>query len=195
MGKFLNSNINILLKELFLYFIFYSIIGWVYEIFLEVVVYKWGYIPREFFRGPIAPVYGIGAIILILLCKNIVNKDYSLIKKIIFVFILCTIVSTIIELISTYILEYTVGEWPWYIGYTKYKLNFEGRIALSTSIRFGLLSLLAIFIIQNALDMFFSFLKNKNLFNLFFYIILILFILDIVFAIIYPTNIKLNIIR
>ena len=194
--KKINSKISfVFIKELFLYFIFYSFIGWLYEIFLEVIVYKWGYIPREFFRGPIAPVYGIGAIILILLCNNITKRDFSLIKKVIIVFILCTVVSTVVELFTSYILEFFMGEWPWYIGYTRYIFNFEGRIALSTSIRFGLLSLLAIFIIQKILDAFFNFLKSKNLFNLFFYFILIIFILDIAFAIIFPTNIKLNIIR
>ena len=88
-----------------------------------------------------------------------------------------------------------MGEWPWYIGYTRYKFNFEGRIALSTSIRFGLLSIFAIFVLQNIINKLFSLLKNKNKFNLFFYLIVILFILDIIFAIVFPTNVKLNIIR
>ena len=28
--------------EYFLYFIMYSVFGWLYEVFLEVVVYRWG---------------------------------------------------------------------------------------------------------------------------------------------------------
>ena len=27
----------------FLYFLMYAIVGWAYEVFLEVVVYQWGY--------------------------------------------------------------------------------------------------------------------------------------------------------
>ena len=30
-------------QDYFLYFMFYSVIGWIYEVFLEVVVYRWGY--------------------------------------------------------------------------------------------------------------------------------------------------------
>ena len=30
-------------EELFLFFLATSIIGWMYEVFLEVVVYRWGY--------------------------------------------------------------------------------------------------------------------------------------------------------
>ena len=30
-------------QALFLYFLLYSVIGWIYEVFLEVVVYRWGY--------------------------------------------------------------------------------------------------------------------------------------------------------
>ena len=29
------------IKKFFIYFMLYSIIGWIYEVFLEVVVYKW----------------------------------------------------------------------------------------------------------------------------------------------------------
>ena len=29
-----------------LYFFFYSVLGWLYEVFLEVVVYRWGFTNR-----------------------------------------------------------------------------------------------------------------------------------------------------
>lgn len=38
----------------FLYFLLYSFVGWVYEIFLEVVVYRWGYSDRGVLFGPYA---------------------------------------------------------------------------------------------------------------------------------------------
>ena len=31
----------------FFYFMLYSIIGWIYEVFLEVVIYRWGYSNRS----------------------------------------------------------------------------------------------------------------------------------------------------
>ena len=40
------------LQALFLYFLLYSVIGWIYEVFLEVVVYRWGYADRGVLLGP-----------------------------------------------------------------------------------------------------------------------------------------------
>lgn len=34
------------LAKLMIYFTLYSVLGWIYEIFLEVVVYRWGYADR-----------------------------------------------------------------------------------------------------------------------------------------------------
>lgn len=34
------------LQEYYVYFMIYSIIGWIYEVFLEVVVYRWGFSNR-----------------------------------------------------------------------------------------------------------------------------------------------------
>ena len=40
-----------------------------------------------------------------------------------------------IELIGSYIMEFTSGKWLW--DYTGYNFNFQGRIALNPSVRFG----------------------------------------------------------
>ena len=50
------------IKKFFIYFMLYSIIGWIYEVFLEVVVYKWGFTNRGVLFGPYCPVYGFGAL-------------------------------------------------------------------------------------------------------------------------------------
>lgn len=60
----------------FLCFFAYSALGWCYEVFLEVVVYNWGFSNRGFLFGPYCPVYGFGALLLIgllshLQCKKI----------------------------------------------------------------------------------------------------------------------------
>ena len=34
-------------QEYFFYFMLYSILGWIYEVFLEVVIYKWGFSNRS----------------------------------------------------------------------------------------------------------------------------------------------------
>ena len=57
------------LSCLFLLFLAYAIIGWCYEVFLEVVIYQWGFSNRGFLFGPYCPVYGFGALLL-LFCLN-----------------------------------------------------------------------------------------------------------------------------
>ena len=49
-----NMKLNIQKKfaEYYLYFMMYSIIGWIYEVFLEVVVYRWGFSNRGVLFGP-----------------------------------------------------------------------------------------------------------------------------------------------
>ena len=47
-GRYADMKLNIQkkLSEYFLYFMLYSIIGWIYEVFLEVFVYRWGFSNR-----------------------------------------------------------------------------------------------------------------------------------------------------
>ena len=52
-------------RNYFLYFVMYSVIGWIYEVFLEVVIYRWGFSNRGLLFGPYCPIYGVGAIVLI----------------------------------------------------------------------------------------------------------------------------------
>ena len=56
-------------RTYFLYFMAYCIIGWLYEVFLEVVIYRWGFSNRGLLFGPYLPVYGTGAL-LILACTS-----------------------------------------------------------------------------------------------------------------------------
>ena len=56
-------------------------------------------------------------------------------------------VATGIELITSYLLEWLTGSWPWQT-YVDYAVNFQGRIALSPSVRFGLGGVFFLFLLQ-----------------------------------------------
>ena len=131
------------------WFTFYSVIGWCYEVFLEVVVYKWGFTNRGVLFGPYTPVYGFGALAFLLLIYPLIrNKKGG--KKLVFlpvVFALCMLIATAIELGTSYILEAVIGSWPWQT-YADYAINFQARIALSPSIRFGLGGVLFLYVLQ-----------------------------------------------
>ncbi len=167
-------------KDIFLYFIFYSVLGWIYEVFLEVVVYKWGFSNRGVLFGPYCPIYGFGAIIFICLFTNGVKKYRSkvgFVKYILFLFFASAIIATLIELAASYILEYFTGSWPWQT-YVDYAVNFQGRIALSTSVRFGLGALIIILFIQPVLEALLKSMPQK-VYNIVLYLILFVFSADL----------------
>lgn len=145
------------------YFFLYCVIGWLYEVFLEVVIYKWGFTNRGVLFGPWLPVYGFGALLFIFLVYPLIkNKKYP--KKLYYiplVFLGCMIVATTLELITSYICEFFMGSWPWQT-YADYKINFEARIALSPSIRFGLGGLAFLYLLQPLFEKLSNKLGNKT---------------------------------
>lgn len=172
------------LQKYFLYFLMYSIIGWIYEVFLEVVVYRWGFSDRGVLFGPYCPVYGFGALIFIFIIYPII-KNKPLKRKLIMiplVFILCLLSATILELITSYLCEFITGSWPWQT-YKDYKYNFQGRIALSPSLRFGLGGVIFLYILQPLFEKLLKKIGNKKV-NKVFIITITIFLIDVILFII-----------
>lgn len=137
------------MKKYIIYFMLYSIIGWCYEVFLEVFVYQWGFSNRGFLFGPYCPIYGFGALTFILLLRNLKKKKINISKLNItpvLVFLGIVGISTTIELIASYALEAITGGWLW--DYNSYSFNFQGRIALNPSVRFGIGGMVFMYILQ-----------------------------------------------
>ncbi len=171
-------------KEYYLIFMMYAVIGWIYEVFLEVVVYKWGFSNRGVLFGPWLPVYGFGALLFIFTVYKLI-KNKPLKKKILLipvVFLGCMIMATLLELITSYLCEWIMGSWPWQT-YADYKYNFQARIALSPSIRFGIGGVVFLYLLQPLFEKIMSKLKDNKL-NIIFYLIGSLFLLDIIVKVI-----------
>lgn len=133
------------LNDYVILFMLFAMFGWLYETFLEVVVYGWGFSNRGLMHGPYLPIYGFGGVILMLLFYRLIvtNKKIPVLLRVILFFVGVVLVSTVLELVTSYILEWLTGSWPWQ-SYENYALNFGGRIAMSTSLRFGLLGLICV---------------------------------------------------
>lgn len=171
-------------KKLFIYFMCYSIFGWIYEVFLEVVIYKWGFSNRGVLFGPYCPVYGFGALAFLLVMYPFI-KNRSLKYKLIllpFIFLGCMMIATLIELLTSYICEAILGYWPWQT-YVNYKINFEGRIALSPSVRFGIGGIIFLYILQPIFEFVCNKVSKKKL-NIIFYILSIGISIDLIVHII-----------
>jgi uncharacterized membrane protein len=168
-------------QKLFLCFWMYAVLGWCYEVFLEVVVYRWGFTNRGEMFGPYCPIYGVGALLFLLsfgwLMKKKDVKWLNIVKPLL-IFLGCMAAATAVELAATYILEYTKGSWPWQT-YSRYKYNFQARIALSTSVRFGLGGLLFMYVVQPLFDRLLARPKPKTI-NIIALIVLIIVVTDFI---------------
>ena len=157
-------------------------IGWFYEVFLEVVVYRWGFSNRGVLFGPYCIVYGFGALLLIFLLTRLKKKKIK-IKKVnitpILVFIGIVVITTLVELIASYIMEFTRGEWLW--DYTRFNFNFEGRIALNPSIRFGIGGMIFLYLLQPLFEKLTSSLSDKKL-NIISVLVAIVFAIDLLYT-------------
>lgn len=139
------------IEELFLFFLLVSVIGWIYEVFLEVVVYRWGYSDRGVLIGPYCIIYGVGAVVLLLCLQKLMKKRVAVGRVSItpvLVFIGIIIITTVIELAASYIMEWTKGDWMW--NYDRFSLNFQGRIAPNPSFRFGVGGMIMLYLLYPA---------------------------------------------
>lgn len=170
------------LEEYFLYFMMYSVIGWCYEVFLEIVVYRWGFSNRGVLFGPYCIVYGFGALLLIILLTKLKKKKIKL-KNInitpVIMFISIIFITTITELIASYIMEFTSGNWLW--DYTRFNFNFEGRIALNPSIRFGIGGMIFLYVLQPLFEKVIKILSNKKI-NIISLIVGVIFAIDLIYT-------------
>jgi len=170
-------------RNIFLCFMLYSIVGYIYETVLEVFIYGWGFSNRGVLFGPYLPVYGFGALMFILVFNKSL-KDIKSVEKIFMiptVFITCMILSTSIELLTSYICEYFSGSFPW--NYDRFMFNFQGRIALNPSVRFGIGSIIILYIIEPIFEKYIKKINSKTL-DLMFVITFICFFRDIFYKIV-----------
>ncbi|RVU55527.1 putative ABC transporter permease [Anaerosphaera multitolerans] len=170
---------NIYFKEVFLNFLFYCVIGWIYEVFLEVVVYRWGFSNRGVLFGPYLPIYGTGAMIFLILLSNLKSRKITIGRinlSPFLVFLGIVFITTLLELAGSYVMEYTKGDWLW--NYEDYFLNFQGRVALNPSIRFGLGGMVIMYGLQPLFEKWISKL-NPKVINILFIVLFALFLLDV----------------
>ena len=120
--------------DILIYFITYSFLGWIMESIFRSVCEK-KLINTGFLRGPFCPIYGIGAVIMILFLKN-----FS--KNLILLFFISIIVFTIWEYLVGVLLEKLFHTKYW--DYSDNKFNFQGRICLMNSIFWGILGVVFI---------------------------------------------------
>ena len=127
--------------KMIFYFILYSFLGWCLESIYKTVLQK-KIVNSGFLYGPFCPMYGIGAILMIILGE--------ISQNIIFIFITGFLVFSIWEYIVGFILEKLFKTKYW--DYSDIKFNLHGRVCLKNSIYWGILGVVLIFLIQPIIE-------------------------------------------
>lgn len=126
-------------------FLAFGFIGWLYEVGIMYFEMHQGFVNRGFLFGPCLPLYGFGGL-LILLTAGRFRKHPLL------CFLVICLVTTGMELLASYLLEWTMGYFLWDYRNTGYGPTFEGRIALRSSLQFGLIGMAAVYVICPLLE-------------------------------------------
>lgn len=125
-------------------FTVYSFIGWSYETVLTSAV-QGSFADRGLLRLPVCPIYGFSALLVLMLLKGIKNPAA--------IFFVGGAALTLTELAASYLLE-AVGLSLW--DYNGWAFNFQGRIALVSSLIFAALCLLLVKLLHPLLGRLFA---------------------------------------
>lgn len=138
----MKKKINI--HQLFWYFILFSILGLIIETIYGYYSMGVWESRKGLLWGPFCPVYGVGAIFLILLLNHVDQKNYFKL------FFYGALIGAAVEYVLSYGLEAIYGARFWDYSYTKIHIN--GRICVSFSIFWGVLAIVLMKLIKPLID-------------------------------------------
>lgn len=163
--------------KLIFYFFFYSFIGWFIEsCYCSVRPKKW--INRGFLRGPICPIYGTGALVLMLVILPFKKATDNLYLNIFLTFTVGFVVCDIVEFLTSLIMEKLFHARWW--DYSKKRFNIQGRICLTHTIYWGIGACLFSYFVQPFISDYFIDLINPASIKILVYIFLTVFAADLV---------------
>ena len=122
------------LTQWVLFFFFYSFVGWVWES-CYVSVRKRRWVNRGFMHGPMLPIYGSGALVVLI-------STIGVRENIILIFLFGMAAATVLEYVTGAGMErlFHVRYWD----YSNQKLNLHGYICVSSSLCWGCFSVLLV---------------------------------------------------
>lgn len=124
------------------FFYFYCFFGWIFESsFVSLKSRK--FVNRGFMRGPFLPIYGSGAIMML-----VVSMPFQ--DNILLTYIAGCIGATVLELVTGVIMEalFKVRYWD----YSNQKFNYKGHICLSSTIAWGFLTILMTEVVHKGVE-------------------------------------------
>lgn len=123
-----------LVEQWFLWFMIYSFIGWVYESILCSVLAR-KIVNRGFLNGPLCPIYGTGALMVVAVLGQLKGQPVLL-------FFASAILTLTLEYITSWLMEKLFHARWW--DYSQQKFNINGRVSLIGFLGFGTMSVLVV---------------------------------------------------
>ncbi len=119
-------------------FFIYSFLGYLCEVVYCSVPQK-RFVNRGFLYGPYLPIYGFGSLIVTVFLDPLKRYPAA-------VFLFAFVLTSALEYFTSWLLEklFSVKLWD----YSKHKVNINGRVCLLNSTLFGLLGLVAEYLVQ-----------------------------------------------
>ena len=128
---------NLGIEHWFFMFFLYVMIGWVYESTVESLYHR-KFVNRGSLKGPYIPIYGVGACIILLVALPFKDNGFL-------VFFSGLICCTILEYFTGWLMETLFKRQFW--DYSMLKLTYKNRISLLSSLVWGVMSLLMVYVI------------------------------------------------
>lgn len=160
-------------------FSIYAILGWCMEV-CYAAIDDGKFVNRGFLNGPVCPIYGCGAL-LVISCLQPINDNLFLL------FIGSVVLTTLLELVTGWILERVFNQKWW--DYSKQHFQFRGYICLKFSIIWGLACVLLMRVIHPLVIKFINWLA-KPIMAIWLFVFFVLFICDLVLTVIALMKIK-----
>lgn len=134
---------NYSMPSLMLMFFALSFAGWLWEVFFHLVT-DGTFVNRGVLHGPWLPIYGSGALLILLVLKKL--REHPALE-----FLAAIVLCGIVEYSTAVVLEYLHDGQRWW-DYTGYFLNIEGRVCAEGLLVFGLGGIATVYLIAPMLD-------------------------------------------
>lgn len=124
------------------FFFIYGFLGWCYEsAYVSIKHKRW--VNRGFVRGPLLPLYGSGAILLLFVTIPFRESLFMM-------FVAGAIGATILEYVTGVTMEalFKVRYWD----YSKRKFNFQGHICLAATTLWGVFAILLVKVVHRPIE-------------------------------------------
>ena len=128
-------------QMLVMFFVFCNY-GWIQESIIESLYHK-RVINRGFLKGPYIPIYGVGALLILMVCLPFKENGFA-------VYFVGLLSCTVLEYFVGWLMETLFHKQFW--DYSMLRITYKNRISLLSSLFWGLLALFMVYVLYGFMD-------------------------------------------